>query len=342
MHRIAIVTLGLVLAAGAFFGGVQWSARRGAAPDAGTAAALAAEAGSTAAQPAIADAASPGTATQSAGTAAATVAAAIAWPPLPATDAPVADSFDELADRARRGDSAAACRLGVDLQRCAGSLGRRELAENLQNEAARYEAAPPERMVNFIASVEQEQERTGQRCDGLQDAQLAQAYDFQRRAAQARPELRTWFALDPALDRRDFVNELERWADYRRVAMPMLEAAARDGDLGALIALARVHGDLRRNSPPFPPFRLADDVRTVAYSDLLQRYGVEFSGIEIGAAQARARLDAEGLARAAQFADSLHRADLPRADDATASAAMQRTFNPQPKSEDCAEPAAVR
>ncbi len=56
------------------------------------------------------------------------------------------------------------------------------------------------------------------------------------------------------------------------------------------------------------------------------------------AERARATLDADGLARATAFADSLYRPELPRADDVASSAAMQRTFMPTPKPEDCAAP----
>lgn len=261
-------------------------------------------------------------------------AATATWPPLPAPDAAVAQVFDELADRAKRGDTAAACRLASDLQRCAKTLSQRELASNLQDQAARYEQTPAG-MVDYIANLERRQESIGDRCDGLQSAQLAQAFDFQRQAALAQPELRVWFALNPALERRDFVTELERWAEYRRLAMPWLEAAAREGDPAALIALARVHGDLRRNSPPWPPFRIDDPVRAFAYNDALLRLGAQYRGLRIGAANARARLDAEAQARATELADALVETGAAHADSAAIAVAMDRTFEPLPASGEC-------
>jgi hypothetical protein len=264
----------------------------------------------------------------------ASAATTFAWPPLPAMNLPAAQVFDELAERARRGDAAAACRLASDLQRCGKILGQRELAADLQDQAARYEQAPTT-MIDAIGTIERQQEGVGDRCDGLQPAQLAQAFDFQRQAALARPELRVWFALNPALERRDFVNELERWAEYRRLAMPWLEAAARRGDAAALFALARVHGDLRRNSPPYPPFRLDDPVRALAYNELLLRLGVDLRGIHIGADTARARLDADGRVRAADLVDELSLHAGPALDKQAIQAAMSRSFEPVVLATEC-------
>ena len=332
MRKFAIVLLMLALAIAAFFGGMQWNGRK-AAGGAPTSVDAEASPDATTERPAEP---SPGAAVAPADAAIAskTPDAPEPWPALPPPDASVADHYEELAERARRGDGNAACRLAVDLQRCGQVLAQRELAANLQDQAARR-AETPAGLVDYLASLEQRQQRIGTRCDGLQPAQIDSAYEFQRQAAMARPELRPWFALNPALERRNFVNDLERWADYRRLAMPWLEAAAREGDIDALIAMARVHGDLRRNSPPFPPFRIPDDVRTVAYSDLLRRYGVEFDGIEIGARQALARLDADAQARATQLADSLFLPDRRRPSESAQRAMMQRTLEPFPASMEC-------
>ncbi len=331
-RKVMLVVASLLLAAVAFLGGMRWGGRDvstaavGDGAVASEAATRTADAGLAASTESLAPSQQPSSSPPS----------ATQWPPLPPNDQPIAEIYETLADRARRGDTSAACRLGSELQRCAGALARKELSENLQDQAARADRVP-NGMIESIANLERQHEVFAGKCDGLQPEQLASAFDWQRQAALARPELRVWFALNPALDRRDFVTDLERWADYRRVALPWLQQAAHNGDPEALIALTRIYGDHRRNSPPYPPFRIRDDVQAVVYADLAGRYGIEFRGIQIGESQARARMTEEQIARAREVADGLYRTDLPAADEKVLAGAMSKTFDPVPAAEECGE-----
>jgi hypothetical protein len=194
-------------------------------------------------------------------------------------------------------------------------------------------------MIDFAARYEEERERSDRLCGGVTRDQLDQAFALQVQAAQARPDLRVWVALQPALDQRFFVNDLERWQQYRSVALPWLEGAAAEGDLTALIALTRIHGDDRNVGPRTPPFRVIDDARMVTYASLLERYGVTVNPIMRAAEQARGRLDPAQQAQAEQQAVALYRPEAAPPDASAArevlAGAMRRSFGAEPHAIDC-------
>ena len=182
------------------------------------------------------------------------------------------------------------------------------MAADVERDASRRRDVP-DTAVNAIARLQDSAERGGEGCAGVALDQLKMAFQWQKQAAQADPRLRVAFALAPALDPRDFVNELESWGEYRALALPWLEAAAAEGDVSAVIALARVHGDMRRTGPRVPPFRVEDDERFVVYADLMQRYGSRVDIVISEAAAARGRLSPESQERARTRADALYRPD---------------------------------
>lgn len=250
------------------------------------------------------------------------------WPPLPPLDQPVAEVFDDLVERARRGDDRAACRLGAQLQECMRATTLRRIASDIERDTARGDATP-QRAIQSIDRLQQGAARVGTRCEGLNAAQMEQAFDWQLRAARSDPALRLWFVLNPALDRVNFVTELERWSLYRQHALPWLEGLAAEGDLVAVIALARVFGDHRRTSPPLPPFRIQDDARFIVYAELMTRYGAEFDAVRRSADAARARLDPQQLRDAQRQVDALHRADAVRHDREGVRVALAESFSPE-------------
>ena len=192
-----------------------------------------------------------------------------------------------------------------------------------------------ESMIQAMARMEEEQARADGVCAGISDEQIALAFPLQMQAAQARPELRTWLAINPALDTRFFLDNMESWQQYRQVAMPWMESAAANGDLSALIALARVHGDSRSFGPPIPPFRELDDERFIAYATLLERYGMTIPPVQQAAEEARGRVEPEVIAAAENRAESMFRPEavLPEADDG--SRAMRGLFQRPPGAVDC-------
>lgn len=230
--------------------------------------------------------------------------------PLPPIGTPVAEVFDSLKARADRGDASASCRLAQELQRCSEAVWVNSMSTSVENDLARQPATPPG-VPETLARMRNSAANLGVGCEGLSDEQRSLAFDYQMRAAEARPDLRLWAALNPALDPQNFVNDLDRWQQYKSKAMTWMEQAATSGDLSAVIALQRVHGDLRRNGPPYPRFRIRDDERFVMYTQLLSRYGIDFAVVKPEFDARRAQLDAAALARIDARVTSLYRSDVP-------------------------------
>lgn len=260
--------------------------------------------------------------------AAAPAAIAASPQPLPPPGIRLTDVYDELYERARRGDARAACRLAADLGRCRNAPmlpgGRRG---GIERRIARIDDEDRrEAMIDMVATAESWREQAAQVCDGLSEAQLAQAFALQIQAATALPELRLQAALQPALDRMFPASDVAQWQQYRQLAQPWLEQAAAEGDIAAIMALVRVHGDSRRPSPPWPPYRAIDDGHLVTYATLLERYGLGARFIGDDAVEAaRARLDPAALRRAEERAQALYRPEA-KPDEETRNAAMGRTM----------------
>lgn len=255
--------------------------------------------------------------------------------PLPPDDTAVADLFEPLLASARRGDTRASCRLSRELQRCAMARVSEQTAANVEGEIARREQTP-DSAVNYVARLQDGAQRESRGCAGLSDAQLGHAFDLQLQTALRVPATRLWFALNPALDPWNFVNDLERWMQYRQHAMPWLEEAAAQGDPAALIALARVHGDLRRIGPPFPRFRIADAEKFLVYAELMARQGIRFAPVTRDVEQLRARLDADTLQRVADRVAALHRPERASLSKQQVGEALQASLRRVPTTADCA------
>ncbi len=255
--------------------------------------------------------------------------------PLPPESAAVADVFDALSARARDGDFRASCRLAAELQRCDAARITGQTAANIEGEVARSDRTP-DAAVNQLARMQSLSERQGRGCAGLTDQHFRHAFDLQLQTALQVPEARLWFALNPALDPWNFVNDLERWTIYRQHAMPWLEEAAARGEPAALIALARVHGDLRRIGPPYPRFRIADEEKFLVYVELMRRHGIAFAPVTRDADAIRARLGAEALARIADRVTQLHRPERKPLSASEVTLALDASMRRSPSPGDCA------
>lgn len=258
--------------------------------------------------------------------------AAVALPPL---DTPIDAIFDDLAERARRGDARAACRLAVELQRCrmAGFMGRG--SRRLEGMATREDDSERrESMINELARIEAERERSETVCSGLEAEQLDQAFAYQHQAAHALPELRTWAATQPALNFMNFVNELDAWQQYRNTALPWLETAAANGDLAAIAALARVHSARDPRQMRMPPISLPDDERFLLYAALIERSGITFPPLQRGLDRVRNELDPAAIARVQQQVEQLA-AKLPAAPSPQGSGLRRMFGSEMPDPQDC-------
>lgn len=248
--------------------------------------------------------------------------------PLPHEGTAVAEVYDTLHARAQRGDAHAACWLGQELQRCARARNTRLLAGELEQRTASQQVTP-DNAVRAITFLESRSRQLADGCESLTQEQLDRAFELRLQAAQNLPDLRLSVVLDPALDTANFLADLDRWADYRRVALPWLEQAAREGDAPALIAISRVFGDHRRLQRLNPPFRIHDDRRFVLYSDLMARYGIVFPAAQADLDAARARLSPEQQAQVMQEVGRLYRPEIPTLNPIQVNQALGYSMSPE-------------
>lgn len=260
------------------------------------------------------------------------------WPhALPSAGTPVAEAFDELYARAKRGDMGAACWLGQELQRCAQARTSATYAADMERMAAQ-QSETPDRAVGMITNMEARARQLGEGCADLQPEQLDKAFELRLSAAKAKPELRVPMVLEPSLDRANFLGDLERWAEYKRLALPWLEQAAHEGDAPALIVLARIYGDHRVINRSNPPFRIRDDAKFVMYSDLMARYGIVFPAAQADLDAARARLSIEARTAVAQQVDALVKPEIAPLTESEKFAELGRSYGARPDVSVCDAP----
>jgi hypothetical protein len=272
-----------------------------------------------------------------AGTAPVSAAAPAPVTMLPPADTPIAEVFDDLLARARSGDAHAACRLASELERCRGADHGARQSARMEDWAARVDSERRrEAIISHIARVQEELQRAATVCAGLDKRHYQHAFALQLQAASRLPSLRVWAASNPALDTIAFIDELEHWAEYRRTVLPWLRQAADEGDLAALIVLARIHGDDRRHGPPYPPFRQIDDAAFVRYASLLERRGVEIPPVQRALEAARGRLDPATLAGVQAEVDALAaRQPAAAPDEAAQREALRRSYSDTIDAVDC-------
>ena len=79
----------------------------------------------------------------------------VAPEPLPPVDQPLAESFDALLERTRHGDDRAACRLSVDLARCARRAQMASWSSSYERQAERTgDEARAQRMIDQVVQLD--------------------------------------------------------------------------------------------------------------------------------------------------------------------------------------------
>ena len=193
--------------------------------------------------------------------------------PLPPADTPLAQIKDELAERARAGDTRAACRLGADLMRCRARQGTEATSKLLRSVLQTQDDKVADSTVDALASMADMVDATDALCTGISDEDMREAIIYQRMAAErGDARMRLWYTADPALDRHDFLSELDEWERYRAVALDYLQQALAAGDPYAPTILEKVY------MPRTPtvrldriPLRLPDEQRWLVYRELTKR-----------------------------------------------------------------------
>lgn len=257
--------------------------------------------------------------------------------PLPPLEQPLAESFDALLDRVRRGDARAACRLAVDLARCHQNKQLAEWSSSYEREAARTaNDERARRITDQVVMLDSALQRNDVFCANIDAERLQVSFPVQLAAARWNPELRLWLASQPALDPQRFLQDLDAWREYRAVALPWLREAALAGDPTAQVLMARVHGDDRRTGPPIPPFRELDDAAFVTWAQVLNRRNIIYQAVERAAAEAQQRLGPQASAAALAEADRILAASpAEKLDEEAGKAVTRQSFTPAPSAEFC-------
>lgn len=195
--------------------------------------------------------------------------------PLPPDDRPLTEVFDELSERARKGDQDAACRLAWDLETCAGLEELAQVESTLVDWAAqeRPGSTDESRAARRAATMASRLARARKVCAGLDASQTALAPAMMRRAAElGEPRSMARYALNPRFDRLRPLDQVDALHAYRNEASVFLERAVDAGDPLALFGLyqALVRGAIVTRSGTLPID--ADPVRALELGLVLRTF----------------------------------------------------------------------
>lgn len=173
-----------------------------------------------------------------------------AWPaPLPPLDMPVAAMFDDLKQRAERGDALASCRLAVELIGC----GQTELltqpdfleySEDSENELMKEGLVTA---ANSVASLQIRQLESLKRCAGISESQRKLAGSYLAQAARAGiDEAMIRYAEGQGLETGNSIFGMlqdKAFDQWRRDAPEFLQKALRGGEPAAVFVLFTASSD---------------------------------------------------------------------------------------------------
>ncbi|HLM52417.1 MAG TPA: hypothetical protein VK325_02215, partial [Pseudoxanthomonas sp.] len=148
---------------------------------------------------------------------------------LPDASIPTKEVLAQLEALARSGDSRAACRIALDLQECASRKTQVAAASAMQ-ETMRSSGVESKRFIDVAGQLLAASDRLGKKCEGVTQQQIENAFDYQLIAARNNPRIASWLVSRPALDRSNFVNQLDGWMQYKSFADQYLDAALKSID----------------------------------------------------------------------------------------------------------------
>ncbi|MCL1550192.1 hypothetical protein [Xanthomonas nasturtii] len=251
--------------------------------------------------------------------------------PLPPVDTPLRQVFDELSRRAKAGDSAAACRLAAELERCDGiqerlagyddQVWRLQRAEekNDVEVADREGRAAWKRMLDSMApGIVQAAER----CDGVRQVTAAERVALWRQSALAgNSGALAHYVVGNAFRRREMLEVLPELQRYRKEAESLALEASAQGDLQTSLVLAAAYSPRRDTGEKL---FLAQVVKT----DLASSLALYRRGIQLLPATATPRSREMIEANLAWLQRQATPADLARADVLGQQWAMTWAANP--------------
>jgi TPR repeat protein len=242
--------------------------------------------------------------------------APVASQSLPPPNSPVAAIYDQLAARARAGDSRASCRLANDLAACRSLALLREQRDGFDRSLLQEtgKAKPNEqRLKQLLGQQEQLNTRIAdneRQCGGLSGERLDEAFDWLKLAAdQGHVPSMARFASDPLIPLNRVVKELDRMLLYRANAPRYAQAALAAGNAEIVNALAEAYRTKSASGGTVLSQVLpADPVQSFAYSLLARRLapGAVVQGNADPLELQRAELDPAQQADAQRLTDQLY------------------------------------
>lgn len=193
---------------------------------------------------------------------------------MPPADASVVKTIAALESAAMSGNAAAACRIAVDLQACSGARAQRDVAAVLENAMAKEKGGAVDSTVNLAANLLNSADRMIAKCEGTEHISSETAFKFQSIAAQrgGRAQAR-WLAVNPALDRNNFINQLDAWQQYRDLAKNYFSSALHNPSTKDLLPLLMVYAP-KNTHIPRPPYQSSDPAMFLALYDIALSQGI--------------------------------------------------------------------
>jgi len=153
--------------------------------------------------------------------------------------ASVLDVIRILSPAADAGIPSAACRIASDLQEC--STRNANLAAVSAISRGIPTRGEDSKAVDLAARLLEQSSRSDEKCAGVTPEMASAAFARQQIAAQAGGKMMRWVALNPALDRSDFLNNLNNWQSYKRLADSYFDSAIKKASPENLFPLLNVY-----------------------------------------------------------------------------------------------------
>jgi hypothetical protein len=194
---------------------------------------------------------------------------------LPPVNAKVSSIFADLVARSARGDSAAACRLSADLAACATNKLAAAAIVGIANDVSqqREGGVSLDQADSMLSGIEAQSKM----CEGVTQEMISHAYELQKQAAKASPDRYSgWLAANPALDKQNFLSQIESWKDYQVFAKSYYERLLESQDLKDLPLLLVVYAP-NSVSGARPPYRVNDPDVFLALYSTAKKNGIKVS-----------------------------------------------------------------
>lgn len=184
----------------------------------------------------------------------------------------IAISHGSSVERARAGDLVVACQHAVQLKQCAIRAQALEAAKHMQGAMANG-ASNDDKAVTAVAALLNSSDRLAAQCDGVTSDMIRGAYELQKLASQRGGVYARWLAGNPALDQNNFVQDADRWAEYRNDAKSYFANALKAKQIEDLPLLLLVHYPSEILLPR-PPYRSPDASKFLALYEAALRNGI--------------------------------------------------------------------